>query len=81
MEEKKIFSINKVCYLVSKNLKWQDIGIEWNAEKQRDFVYFVFEENEEVLKALEDYKNNRELQEFNSAFGIVKDAIRKVKEI
>lgn len=63
------------AYLLTRNFKYADVEIEHQTNRRT--VYFVYEDSEELRKAMQDYKENDFLDKYISNYLLTKREITK----
>lgn len=71
-KERKIFSLNLICYLRCNGFKEKKVGFNKNTKK----VFFIYEEDEKLEKMIRKYKNREtmvKLHDFIAEFKTLKE--------
>jgi hypothetical protein len=76
MEEKRIYSLNKAAYCISKGKT--DYRIARDMERANEQIYYlVF--NEDVSKDIREYDNDKKIQMFNHAYKEIRSRINELR--
>ena len=71
MDNKRIFSINKIAYLLAHN-----VDVNWGIDDR--LVYVTVDKN--ISDLLMQYKNDKELQKFLNSFHMIKNKIKELNK-
>jgi len=74
-QEKRIYALNKIAYLLAHNIK----PIAIRMDEETGYVYYVFPVCPQVYDIIKMYKNDRLISDFIKSYSDVVGTIKKMK--
>jgi hypothetical protein len=75
MNDKRMYSLNKVAFLMSNNILASKIEYDIESES----VYFIFDESDRVKEYILKFQKNEELHNFLKSYSQVVNYVKSIK--